>query len=178
KVNDKQMLQGAQDEAVVTFRNIRGLSPVEKNNFGIVRSDDLIARIGQITGVLEMAAWIISVITILGSSIALMNIMLVSVTERTREIGVRKALGAKRSTISTQFFIETIVIGQLGSILGIVLGVITGIAFASIFDFEFSLPWNAMIGATVISFVVAVIAGSYPASKAARLDPIESLRYE
>ncbi len=178
KVDDKEMMQSSQDEAIVTFRNIRGLSPVEENNFGIERSDDLINRIASITGYLEIAAWIISIITILGSSIALMNIMLVSVTERTREIGVRKALGAKRSTISTQFFIETIVIGQFGSILGIILGILTGYAFAKIFKFDFTLPWSAMIWATFITFIVAVIAGSYPASKAARLDPIESLRYE
>ena len=177
-VDDKEMMQGAQDAAIVAFRNTRRLSPLEENNFGIERSDDLINRIGKITGYLEAAAWIISIITILGSSIALMNIMLVSVTERTREIGVRKALGAKRSTISMQFFIETIVIGQFGSILGIILGIITGWAFASFSDFEFTLPWSAMLWATVITFIVAVIAGSYPATKAARLDPIESLRYE
>jgi len=178
KVNDKEMMQGAQDAAIVAFRNTRRLSPIEENNFGIERSDDLINRIGKITGYLEVAAWIISIITILGSSIALMNIMLVSVTERTREIGVRKALGAKRSTISMQFFIETIVIGQFGSILGIILGILTGFAFAQILEFDFSLPWSAMIWATIITFLVAVIAGSYPATKAARLDPIESLRYE
>jgi len=178
KVDDKQMMEAAQDEAIITFRNIRGLNPVEDNNFGIERSEDLINRIASITQYLEIAAWIISIITILGSSIALMNIMLVSVSERTREIGVRKAMGAKRSTISTQFFMETIVIGQFGSILGIILGVLTGFAFAKIFEFDFSLPWAAMIWATVITFIVAVIAGSYPASKAAGLDPIESLRYE
>ncbi|RMA64600.1 ABC transporter permease [Ulvibacter antarcticus] len=178
KVDDKEMMQGAQDAAIVTFRNVRGLNPIEKSNFGIERSDDLINRIATITGYLEVAAWIISIITILGSSIALMNIMLVSVTERTREIGVRKALGAKSSTISTQFFIETIVIGQFGSILGIILGILTGFGFAKALDFEFSLPWSAMIWATIITFIVAVIAGSYPAAKAAKLDPVESLRYE
>lgn len=178
KVADKQLMEAAQDEAVITFRNIRGLNPMEENNFGIERSDDLINRIASITVYLSVAAWIISIITILGSSIALMNIMLVSVTERTQEIGVRKALGAKRATISTQFFIETIVIGQFGSVLGIILGILTGFAFAKIFDFEFSLPWAAMIWATIITFIVAVIAGSYPAAKAARLDPIESLRHE
>ncbi len=178
KVGDKQMMEAAQDEAIITFRNIRKLSPVEENNFGIERSDDLINRIASITVYLSVAAWIISIITILGSSIALMNIMLVSVSERTREIGVRKALGAKRATISTQFFIETIVIGQFGSVLGIILGILTGFAFAKIFEFDFSLPWAAMIWATVITFIVAVIAGSYPAAKAARLDPIESLRHE
>ena len=178
KIDDKQMMEAAQDEAIITFRNIRGLNPVEANNFGIERSDDLINRIASITQYLEIAAWIISIITILGSSIALMNIMLVSVSERTREIGVRKALGAKRSTISTQFFIETIVIGQFGSVLGIILGILTGFGFAKAFDFEFTLPWSAIIWATVITFIVAIIAGSYPASKAAGLDPIESLRYE
>lgn len=178
KVADKQKMEAAQDEAIITFRNIRGLNPVEANDFGIERSEDLINRIASITQYLEVAAWIISIITILGSSIALMNIMLVSVSERTREIGVRKAMGAKRSTISTQFFIETIVIGQFGSILGIILGVLTGFGFAKIFEFDFTLPWTAMIWATVITFIVAVIAGSYPASKAAGLDPIESLRYE
>ncbi|MDN3723792.1 ABC transporter permease [Aequorivita sp. SDUM287046] len=178
KVDDKQLMEAAQDEAIITFRNIRRLNPVEQNNFGIERSEDLINRIASITQYLEIAAWIISIITILGSSIALMNIMLVSVSERTREIGVRKALGAKRSTISTQFFMETIVIGQFGSFLGIILGVLTGFAFAKIFEFDFTLPWAAIIWATIITFIVAVIAGSYPASKAAGLDPIESLRYE
>ena len=178
KVADKAMMQGAQDEALVLFRNIRGLSPIEEKNFGILRSDDLLARASDIGGILETAAWIISIITILGSSIALMNIMLVSVTERTREIGVRKALGAKNGTISTQFLIETIVIGQFGSILGIILGVLTGFGFATAFDFEFTLPLVAMTWATIITFIVAVLAGAYPAVKAARLDPIESLRYE
>ena len=177
-VKDKELLNAAQDEAIVTFRNIRRLSPIEKDNFGIERSDDLINRITSITGYLEVAAWIISIITILGSSIALMNIMLVSVSERTREIGVRKALGAKNATISTQFFIETIVIGQIGSVLGIILGILTGLAFSSFFEYEFSLPWIPMIWATIITFVVAIIAGFYPAMKASKLDPIESLRYE
>tara|TARA_R100001369_G_scaffold92516_1_gene138061 strand:- start:3347 stop:4588 length:1242 start_codon:yes stop_codon:yes gene_type:complete len=178
RVDDKEIMQSAQDEAIITFRNIRGLNPVEENNFGILRSDDLINQIAELGFIMRTAAWIISIITILGSSIALMNIMLVSVTERTREIGVRKALGAKRSTISTQFFMETIVIGQFGSVLGILLGVLTGFVFAKAFDFDFSLPWTAIIWATIITFLVAVIAGSYPATKAAKLDPIESLRYE
>lgn len=178
KTDKKDMLEGAQDEAILLFRNVRGLNPVEENNFGLERSDDLINRVGSITGILETAAWIISIITIFGSTIALLNMMLVSVTERTREIGVRKALGAKRGTIAFQFFIETIIIGQLGGILGIILGILLGYGFAAIVDFKFVIPWTAMIAATIITFVVAVISGSYPANKAARLDPIESLRYE
>lgn len=177
-VDNAEMLDVAQEEAIITFRNIRGLSPLEESNFGMVRSDDLINRITSITGYLEAAAWIISIITIFGSSIALMNIMLVSVSERTREIGVRKSLGAKSKTIANQFIIETVLIGQMGGIVGIFLGIVGGYLFAFALKFEYSLPWAAMIAATIISFVVAVIAGSYPAAKAAKLDPIQSLRYE
>ena len=178
KTDKKDMLEGAQDEAILTFRNIRGLNPVEENNFGLERSDDLINRIGSITQYLYIAAWIISIITITGSSIALMNILFVSVTERTREIGVRKALGAKRKTIATQFFMEAIIIGQLGGILGIILGVLIGFAVSAAADFKFSTPWLAIFSAFTIAFIVAVIAGLLPAVKAAKLDPVESLRYE
>lgn len=178
KVDNKELLEGAQDEAIITFRNIRGLNPVEENNFGITRSDDLINRIFSITQYLNMAAWVISIITIFGSSIALMNIMLVSVSERTREIGVRKALGAKKNTIATQFFMETLIIGQIGGLFGILFGILIGFAVSSAAGFDFTTPWMAMIWATVITIIVAVLAGSYPAAKAAKQDPIESLRYE
>jgi len=178
KVENKELLEAAMDEAIITFRNIRGLSPKEENNFGLERSDDLINRILSITSALNIAAWIISIITILGSSIALMNIMLVTVTERTREIGVRKALGAKKNTIATQFFLETFVIGQIGGLLGILLGILIGYGVATSLDFAFTTPWKAMFWATGITILVAILAGSYPAAKAAKQDPIESLRYE
>lgn len=178
KVDDKEMMEGAQDEAIITFRKIRKLQPKEKNNFGIERSDSLLNEINNITGYLDMAAWIISIITILGSSIALMNIMLVSVTERTREIGVRKALGAKKNTIAFQFFSETIIIGQLGGIIGIILGILIGYIVATSAEFHFTIPWMAMFWAAFISFIIAIISGGYPAMKAAKQDPIESLRYE
>lgn len=177
-VDDKQFLEGAQDEAILTFRNIRKLNPIEENNFGLQRSDDLISRISNITDYLFYAAWIISIITIFGSSIALMNIMLVSVTERTREIGVRKALGATKNTIASQFFMETVIIGQFGGFVGIILGVAIGAAISIALSFKFSTPWLAIFSATAISFVIAVVSGLYPALKAAAQDPIESLRYE
>jgi len=177
-VDKKDMLEGAQDDAIITFRNIRGLNPVEENNFGLERSDDLINRIGSITQYLYYAAWIISIITILGSSIALMNILFVSVTERTREIGIRKALGAKRKTIAFQFFMEALIIGQLGGLLGIILGVSLGFLVASIAKFDFTTPWFAMFSAFTIAFIVAIISGLIPAIKASKLDPIESLRHE
>lgn len=177
-VDDAEFMDAAQEEAILMFRSIRGLSPVENNNFGIGRSDDLINQISEITGTLGVAAWFISAITIFGSCIALVNIMLVSVTERTREIGVRKALGAKKSTIALQFLYEAIIIGQLGGILGIILGIGIGLLIASQLEFVFTTPWTAIIAATLISFFVAVLSGLFPALKAARLDPVESLRYE
>jgi putative ABC transport system permease protein len=177
-VAKEELLNEAVASATNTMRRIRKLNPVVENNFGISRSDDLINRISEITDVLGASAWIIGIITIFGSSIALMNIMLVSVTERTREIGVRKALGAKKSTIAFQFFIETLIIGQLGGVVGIILGILIGYGISSAIDFSFVIPWGAIIAAFITTFIVAVVSGSYPALKAAKLDPIEALRYE
>ena len=177
-VDKKDMLDGALADAIATFRNIRNLKPVEENDFGIERSDDLINRVGSMTDVLYTAAWVISIVTIFGSSIALMNILFVSVTERTREIGVRKALGAKRKTIAFQFFMEAIIIGQMGGVIGIILGILLGLGVSSAANFKFAIPWLAMLSAFTIAFVVAIISGLFPALKAAKLDPIESLRYE
>jgi putative ABC transport system permease protein len=177
-VSKKELLDQAIDNATSTMRRVRKLSPVRDNNFGVVRSDDLINRILGITKYLGYASWIISIITILGSSIALMNIMIVSVTERTREIGVRKALGAKKSTIAFQFFIETLLIGQFGGLVGIVLGILIGFAISTAMTFDFVIPWGAILAAFATSFMVAIVSGLYPAVKAAKLDPIEALRYE
>lgn len=177
-VEKKELLDEAVDNATITMRKVRKLTPIQDANFGISRSDDLINKILDITQYLGLSAWVIGIITIFGSSIALMNIMLVSVTERTREIGVRKALGAKKTTIAFQFFMETLVIGQIGGIIGIILGILAGLGIASAFDFAFVIPWVAIMAAFAVSFIVAVVSGSYPAIKAAKLDPIEALRYE
>ncbi|NNT72060.1 FtsX-like permease family protein [Flavobacterium sp. IMCC34852] len=177
-VMKKEMLDEAVDNALITMRKVRKLNPVEENNFGISRSDDLLNRIADLTGFLSVSAWIIGIITILGSSIALMNIMIVSVTERTREIGVRKSLGAKKSTIAIQFFVETLTIGQIGGIFGIIFGILVGFLICLSADWDFVIPWGAMLAAFATSFVVALVSGLYPAIKASRLDPIEALRYE
>ena len=176
--SQKEMLDQAIDNAVSTMRRVRKLSPVKDNDFAVVRSDDLINRILSITQYLGIASWIIGIITVLGSSIALMNIMIVSVTERTREIGVRKALGAKKSTIAFQFFIETLLIGQMGGLAGIIFGISMGFAIATAIDFVFVIPWGAILSAFITSFAVAIVSGLYPAIKASKLDPIEALRYE
>jgi putative ABC transport system permease protein len=138
----------------------------------------LVNKIANITGVLGISAWLIGIITILGSSIALMNIMIVSVTERTREIGVRKALGAKKSTIAIQFFIETITVGQIGGLLGIIVGILVGYGISAVLNLAFVTPWGAILAAFITSFIVGLVSGLYPAIKASRLDPIEALRYE
>lgn len=139
-IDKKEFLDEAVNDAMITMRQVRNLSPVEENNFGVSRSDDLVNRIAEMTGVLSASAWIIGIITILGSSIALMNIMIVSVTERTREIGVRKSLGAKRSTIAWQFFMETLIIGQIGGFVGIIFGILIGFGIATAIDFNFTIP--------------------------------------
>nr|WP_294934342.1 ABC transporter permease [uncultured Flavobacterium sp.] len=178
-VGRKETLGQASDNATITMRKIRKLSPIQENNFGVERSDDLIARLLSSVDFLSYLAWGIGVITVFGSSIALMNIMLVSVSERTSEIGVRKSLGAKRSTIAWQFFTETMVIGQIGGLVGLTLGITGGYIISKLlFNSDFVIPWMAIMAAFITSFIVAIVSGLYPAIKAAKLDPVEALRYE
>jgi putative ABC transport system permease protein len=177
-VNNEALLNEAVDDAMITMRRVRKLSPVEKDNFGIERSDDLRRTLMEEVAFLSVIAWVIGLLTVFGSTIALTNIMLVSVTERTREIGVRKSLGAKRSTIGWQFLTETFVISQLGGLLGLILGIGTGYLISSLLKFEFSTPWLAIIATIVTTIVVTIISGLVPALKAAKLDPVEALRYE
>lgn len=177
-IQKAELLDEAIDNAVVEMRQIRKLNPVQEDNFGISRSDELLNKIGGLTDFLQISAWVMGIITILGSSIALMNIMIVSVTERTREIGVRKALGAKKSTIAWQFFMETLTIGQLGGFFGIIFGILIGYGICAAAGWDFVIPWGAMLAAVITSFIVALVSGLYPAIKASQLDPIEALRYE
>ncbi|WP_396161560.1 ABC transporter permease [Flavobacterium sp.] len=177
-VNNEALLNQAVADATMTMRRVRKLSPVEKDNFGIERSDDLRRTLLEQVAFLSVIAWVIGLLTVFGSTIALTNIMLVSVTERTREIGVRKSLGAKRSTIGWQFLTETFVISQLGGLLGLILGIGTGYLIASLLEFSFTTPWLAIIATIITTIVVTIISGLVPALKAAKLDPVEALRYE
>ncbi len=160
------------------FRTIRGVRIGEDETFEITKSDNianiLMSQISSVT----IAATIIGLITILGAAIGLMNIMLVSVTERTREIGIRKALGATPSLIKKQFLIEAILICQMGGLLGVILGLLAGNGMSLLLDSGFIVPWKWIILGLVLCFVVGLVSGFYPASKASKLDPIDALRYE
>lgn len=166
------------DNVEVTMRIVRGLRPSQEDNFIVRNSQSILDHMEGMLGKLKVAALIIGLITILGSSIALMNIMLVSVTERTREIGTLKAIGADSRSITAQFLIEAILIGQIGGWIGILLGILLGNIVSLAMHISFVLPVGEMVLAFAITFVVGVVSGYYPARKAAHLDPIESLRYE
>ena len=114
----------------------------------------------------------------LGAAIGLMNIMLVAVAERTREIGIRKAIGASSKAIRNQFLFESIIIGQLGGLVGIILGILVGNLMSMVMQSDFIVPWNWVILGVVVCLVVGLLSGLMPAIKASKLDPIESLRYE
>lgn len=172
------LLDNILNEAKATFRKIRKIPTTAEDNFDIVKSDNLASLlIGNLQKV-TAGATIIGLITLLGAAIGLMNIMLVSVTERTREIGVRKALGATQNAIKSQFLIESVVICVMGGLIGILFGIIIGNVISFALDTGFFIPWFWIIMGVIICITVGLLSGFIPAKRASKLDPIDSLRFE
>lgn len=178
KVNQPELVVAAVGQAESVFRNVRDLSPTDESDFNIEKSDNIANLLLKNIKNITLVATIIGFITLLGAAIGLMNIMLVSVTERTREIGVRKAIGAKSKTVKQQFLFEAIVIGQIGGLFGILFGILAGNLVSLMIGSSFIIPWLWILLGVALCFGVGIISGYYPAQKASQLDPIESLRYE
>ncbi|WP_295650547.1 ABC transporter permease [uncultured Mucilaginibacter sp.] len=177
-VSQASALDETSGEATALFRNIRRLPIGREDNFEITRSDSVQQQLSTQMSMMTAAGMLIGFITLLGASIGLMNIMLVSVTERTREIGIRKAIGATPGVIRKQFLIESIVICLIGGVVGIVLGMLIGNIIALQGNGAFVIPWTWITLAVVVCTVIGLGSGFYPANKASKLDPVEALRYE
>jgi putative ABC transport system permease protein len=178
KPNNPLHLDYAVSEAEGIFRIVRNLKARDQSDFNIEKSDSLAQILLENIKYVTIAATLIGIITLIGAAVGLMNIMLVAVAERTREIGTRKAMGAKSSTIKQQFLFEAIVICQLGGLLGIAFGILMGNVISLITGSAFVVPWLWMALGVVICFAVGLTSGYLPAVQASKLDPIEALRYE
>ncbi len=177
-VKDIAQKEMAKQEAEGVFRVVRKIPVGYANNFSVSENDNLANILLSSISIVGIAAVFIGFITLLGSVIGLMNIMLVSVAERTREIGVNKALGARSSVIKSQFLTESILISLMGGVTGVIMGMLVGNLFGLIFKTGFIVPWVWIFVGVSLCALVGIISGIYPALKAAKLDPIEALRYE
>lgn len=166
------------DKAVTAMRIARGLKPEDENDFELFSNESLVATFAKIANVVSSGAFVISAIALLAAGVGIMNIMLVSVTERTKEIGIRKSIGARKNSILVQFLIESVVISLAGGVAGIVLGVVAGNGIAIMMSASVIFPWGWAATGLLVCSGIGVGFGFYPAWKASSLDPIEALRYE
>ncbi len=178
RANDFKQMDAAVGEATGLFRQARKLNIKEADNFYIDRSDSIVEQLKNTLRYVRYAAMVIGIITLMGAAIGLTNIMLVAVNERTREIGLSKSLGARGSTIRTQFLWESILISLLGAVIGIILGILVGNLASMFLKTGFLVPWAWVVAGVLICFFTGLLAGLYPAMKASKLDPINALRYE
>jgi putative ABC transport system permease protein len=178
KVPDVKQIDGAIDEAEGIFRPVRRLEVTEADNFLIDKSDTFVNLLLRNLSFITWAALIIGGITLVGAAVGLMNIMLVAVAERTKEIGLVKAIGGRQRVVRQQFLWESVLISLIGAAFGVVLGVIVGNSFSIFLDTGFVVPWGWLVGGILVCSAVGLLAGLYPAWKAGRLNPIEALRYE
>jgi putative ABC transport system permease protein len=175
-VKEVSMKKLASEEAEGLFRGIRKIQLGDENNFAVQENNSLVEIVNNLLGQIGIAAIAIAIVTLLGSIIGLMNIMLVSVVERTREIGISKALGARSSLIRQQFLLESILISLMGGTLGIIFSLLIGVSLSSYFEVAFVIPWAWILLGVSICTIVGVVSGIYPALKASKLDPIVALR--
>lgn len=178
KTDDILQMDQASGEAEGLFRAVRKLITTEENNFVVDRNDSMVEKAMNSIGFITISATVIGLITLIGAAIGLMNIMLVAVTERTKEVGLIKAIGGKSKIVRYQFLLESTIISVMGALFGIVFGILFGNGVSLLIDTGFVVPWNWVILGIVICTVVGLLAGLYPALKAGRLNPIEALRYE
>ncbi len=178
KTNDVRQVENAMGEAEGVFRAVRKLKTIEENNFVLERSNKVAEQAMSILGFLTIAVIVIGMITLIGSAIGLMNIMLVSVAERTKEVGLVKAIGGKSAIVRQQFLVESLLISIMGAIIGIILGILVGNIFSMVLETGFVVPWAWVFYGVAICTTVGLLAGLYPALKAGGLNPIQALRYE
>lgn len=174
----KAQLDETQEEVIGLMRQIRKVPPGEENDFDIWSNESLVREANNFTVYFKYGAGVISFISLIAAGIGIMNIMLVTVTERTKEIGIRMAIGAKRSNILTQFLFEAIVLCELGGLIGIAVGIGIGNLLGSIFHFPVTIPYDWVAIGVIVCSLIGIIFGTYPAFKAAKLNPIDALRYE
>jgi len=175
---DAESYDNVIESTIGHFRKIRKVEVGQPDDFSIFSNESLITQVNDITGPIKIGALAVSLVALLAAGVGIMNIMLVSVTERTREIGIRKAVGARKNSILVQFLIEAIILCIVGGLLGIIIGVGVGNFAGSFLSAQMAVPVDWVIIGISMCIIVGLIFGTYPAYKAANLDPIESLRYE